>query len=472
MPHKSRRWIARRLPFAPRSFKGAMMGAKGPDNTGTRSLLSRMLTNVAWLVGGKGFGAICSLVYLAILTRSLGLKDFGHFALIFGTSQALIAIAEFQTWRVVVRFGVEHVHEKDWGKFGRLSMMAGLLDVIGAILGCVIAYFAFYEFAEVLHLNPNLIDTAFWFNVAALWALVSAPTGIVRALDRFDMAVYIEAIVPLGRLIAAIAIWLTGPSLVLFLIAWAVIDLLEAAIYWIVARRLCPQAIRLSHFKDAFRARDENPGLVHFFMVTYASATLEAILRQGPLLAVGYLVGTSAAGLFRLANQLSQGLAKLSSLLSRAAYAEISRAKVASAAQEFRKLAAQTSKIAGAGGAIVVLLAVALGGQIMALLGGDEFRAGYVILIPLTVAASFELAGVAFEPVLHSTGKAMLSLVSRLVAVFAAAAAMLALVGPFGSPGIAWAVAVGGAVGYVVMGILAMVTLRRLDAEHATLPPA
>ncbi|GGD45928.1 lipopolysaccharide biosynthesis protein [Croceicoccus pelagius] len=458
------------MPFAWLWSKGAMMGAKGPDNTGTRSLLSRMLTNVAWLIGGKGFGAVCSLVYLAILTRSLGLKDFGHFALIFGTSQALIALAEFQTWRVVVKYGVEHVHQKDWGKFGRLAMMSGVLDVIGAVLGCVIAYFAFYEFADALELNPTLVDTAFWFNVAALWALVSAPTGIVRALDRFDMAVYIEAIVPLGRLLAAIAIWLTGPSLVLFLIAWAVIDLLEAAIYWIVARRLCPQAIRLAHLKDAFKAREENPGLVRFFFVTYASATVEAVFRHGPLLAVGYFVNTSAAGLFRLANQLAQGLAKLSSLLSRAAYAEISRAKVASAAKEFRKLAAQTSKIAGAGGAIVVLLAVALGGQIMALLGGDEFRGGYVILIPLTVAASFELAGVAFEPVLHSTGKAMLSLISRLVSVFAAAAAVYVLVGPYGSPGIAWAVAIGGAVGYVVMGILAVMTLRRMDAEEAALP--
>ena len=30
---------------------------------------------------------------------------------------------------------------------------------------------------------------AFWFCCAMLWSLVSAPTGIVRTLDRFDMAV-------------------------------------------------------------------------------------------------------------------------------------------------------------------------------------------------------------------------------------------------------------------------------------------
>ena len=85
-------------------------------------------------------------------------------------------------------------------------MMAFILDVIGAVFGCVIAYVAFYHFAAELDLNPRFIDTAFWFNVAALWALVSAPTGIVRALDRFDVAVYVEALVPAGRLIAAAVI--------------------------------------------------------------------------------------------------------------------------------------------------------------------------------------------------------------------------------------------------------------------------
>lgn len=448
------------------------MPAKGSTPPAPKSLLSRMLTNVAWLIGGKGFGAICSLVYLAILTRSLGLKDFGHFSLIFGTSQALIALAGFQTWQVVVRFGVKHVHESDWDRFGRLGLLAGILDIIGAIIGCGVAWLVFYRFADALNINPALVDIAFWFNVAALWSLNSAPTGIVRALDRFDLAVYIEAVVPLGRLAAAIAIWMTGPSLVRFLIAWAVIDLLEALLYWIVARRICPQAIRLAHLRDALAARHENPGLIRFFGITYASATLDALFRHGPLLAVGYFVGTSAAGVYRLANQLAQGLAKLSSLLSRAAYAEIARARVASGADEFRRLVVQTSKIAGIAGAVLIVLVVAIGGNILALLGGEAFRSGYSVMIPLTLAACFELAGVAFEPVLHSTGRARLSLFARFCTVIAAGVALFALVRPFAGEGAAWAVAIGAAVGYVVMGVMARRTLHKIDRhEVAIVPP-
>lgn len=423
------------------------------------SLLGRIFVNTVWLLGGKGFGAVCSLLYLAILTRSLGLKGFGHFSLIFGTAQALIAIAGFQTWRVVVRYGAEHVHAKNWDAFGRLGMLCGVLDAIGAVMGCGIAWAVFFQFSHALDLNPSLIGTAFWFNVAAVWALVSAPTGIVRALDRFDIAIYVEAVVPIGRLAAATAIWLTGPSLVKFLIAWAAIDLLEAAAYWAMARYLAPQSVRFRHLRHWRTALRENDGIIRFFGITYANATLEAAKRNGPLLAVGFFVGTKAAGLYRLAQQLSQGLSKLSTLLTRSVYAEIARARVAAKAEEFRKLALQTSALAGLAGALVVLVALIGGKQLMGLIGGDAFRAGYSVMIPLTIAASFELASVAFEPVLHSTDRARYALMAQAGALTVLTAALLGLAHHFGATGIAWAVAAGGATYYLAMGSMAHRTL-------------
>ena len=427
--------------------------------------MGRIFRNTIWLLGGKGFGAVCGLAYLAILTRTLGLKDFGHFALIFGTAQTLIALAGFETWRVVVRYGSEHVHAGHWDKFGRLGMLCGMLDAVGAVLGCILAGVVIYGFAHVLELNPSYIDTAFWFCCASLWALVSAPTGIVRALHRFDMAVYVEAVVPSGRLLAAVAIWATGPSVGRFLIAWAAIDILEAVLYWGMARRLCPEAVRLANFGKWRQALDENPGLTHFFLVTYAGASIDAVMKNGPLLVVGGWVGTRAAGLYRLASQLSQALSKLSSLLTRSVYAEVARVRVASEMAEFRKLAAQTTMFAGLAGIVVVLIALLLGKQLLALIGGDAFEDGAAILVPLAIAASFDLASVAFEPVLHSTGRARLSLTARLLALMGLGVGLVLFL-PSGPSGAAWAVALAGAVSYVAMGVMAWRTLRKVMAEE------
>ena len=428
--------------------------------------MGRIFANTAWLLGGKGFGALCSLVYLVILTRTLGLKDFGHFSLIFGTAQALIAVAGFQTWQIVVRYGAPHVHHKDWAKFGRLGMLCGVIDMIGAIVGCLIAYVVIYGFADTLDLNPAFLDMAFAFCCAMLWALVSAPTGIVRALDRFDMAVYVEAVVPIGRLLAALAIWWTGPTVGRFLLAWALIDILEAVCYWAMARKLCPQAVKLSHLKNWRLALEENDGVGRFFMATYTSSVLGAVTRYGPLLAVGGLVGTKAAGLYRLASQLTQSMSKLSTLLTRAVYAEVARASATSEAAEFRKLTVQTSKIAGITGAIVVALALVAGKLLLALVGGEDFEEGAVVLVPLAIAASFELASVAFEPVLHSTGRVRLALVARVLSIVALGIS-ISVLQVDGAVGVAWSVAIAGTVVYAVMGVMAFATLRRIDQNHA-----
>ena len=424
--------------------------------------LGRIMVNMAWLMGGKGFGAVCSVLYLAILARTLGLKGFGHFSLIFGTAQALIAIAGFETWRVVVRYGAAHVHEERWDRFGRLGMLCGVLDVAGAVFGSILAFVLIYGFSHLLDLNPAYIDTAFLFCCAMAWALVSAPVGIVRALHRFDVGVFVEAIVPIGRLLAAVLIWSTGPTVGRFLFAWALVDLIESALYWFTARRLCPQAVRLGYVAQWRQTLKENPGIERFFLVTYAGATLDAIMRQGPLLAVGALIGTKAAGIYRLASQLAQALGKLSTMLTRAVYAEIARARVTQGTGEFRKLALKTSLIAGLSGTVVVAVALIAGRQVLALIGGEAFEGGATVLIPLAIAASFELANVAFEPVLHSSGHAGRALAARLLGVVALGSAILAF-SDHGAEGIAWGVSIGAGIVYVTMGLAVLHSLRRVD---------
>ena len=427
-----------------------------------RNGLGNIAKNVGWLLGGKGFGAVCSIAYLAILSRSLGLKDFGHFSLIFATALALVALASFQTWQTVVKYGAEAVQRTDWGKFGRLVWLCGAIDIAGAIAGCTIAAIVFYGFGEALELNSRYIDTGFWFACALLWSRMTTPNGIVRVLDRFDLGTYVEAVVPAGRLIASGFIILTGATVERFLFAWAFFDLLVGILYWIVAWRLVPDALHRNNLALDRRPLQENPGLLQFFGITYLSSTLDAVYKQGPLLAVGYFIGTSAAGLYRLADQLAQGIGKLSGLLARAIFPEFAVARTTHSSEHFRRLVRQTTIIAAAGGGLVTLLAVFLGEPLLLLIGGEDYVRGAAILIPLAVGASFELASVTYEPVLYSTGRATYPLIIRALAVAVLTIGILSLV-HLGPIGVGIAVAIGMAVLWVVMSL----TVRRVMVSIA-----
>lgn len=424
-----------------------------------RDGLKSILRNVAWLLGGKGFGAVCSLVYLAILSRSLGLKDFGHFSLIFGTGQALVAIASFQTWQTVVRFGAQSVHDGDWAHFGRLAWFCAGIDLTGVLLGCTIAGVVYYGFGNALSLNPDYIDMAFLFNCALLISRMTTATGVVRVLDRFDIGSYVEAVVPAGRLIAAALILFLGPSVGRFLFAWAFFDLLSGALYWFAAWKLVPQALHKEHFGHWRRTFAENPGISSFFGMTFASSSFDALFKQGPLLAVGYFLGTSAAGLYRLADQLAQGIGRFAQLVARAVFPEFAMASVRKGQADFGRLVRQVSVMSGAAGAAVALVAAFVGEPLLIAIGGPQFAIGAPILLPLVIGAALELAAVSFEPVLFSTGHAQWSVAVRIASICALFAGVLLLVG-YGPVGVGWAVTAGMAVVYVGMAYAASRALR------------
>lgn len=429
-----------------------------------RGLLN-ILKNVAWLLGGKGFGAVCSIGYLAILSRSLTLKDFGHFSLIFATGLALVALVSFQTWQTVVRFGAGYARKEDWRSFGRLVWLCGAIDVCGALVGTLIAFIVYYGFGGALDLNPEFIGMAFWFNVALLWSRMTTPNGIVRILDRFDLGTYVEAVVPAGRLVASAVIILWGATVGRFLFAWALFDILAGVLYWIVAWRLVPQALSRQNFGRFRETLAVNSDVPRFFGITYVSTTLDAVYKQGPVLAVGYFLGTSAAGLYRLADQLAQGIGKLSGMLTRAIFPEFALTQTMQTAQVFRRLVRQVTLIAALSGVVVILCATFLGEPLLTLIGGRAYQAGAVILVPLVAAASFELASVAYEPMLYATGHARRPLVIRFISVVVLVIGGLFL-SPIGPIGIALAVAGGMAVFWLMMSVTVWRVMRGLPENE------
>ena len=57
--------------------------------------MKRVFANMGWLLGGRGFNAVLSLVYLALATRTLGLDGFGAFwvtAMAFAASVLMFAV--------------------------------------------------------------------------------------------------------------------------------------------------------------------------------------------------------------------------------------------------------------------------------------------------------------------------------------------------------------------------------------------
>jgi O-antigen/teichoic acid export membrane protein len=358
---------------------------------GAPTAVITVLQNFGWMVASRGVAIAFSLIYLAIITRSLGASGFGKFALITGAAQLLSNLFAFQSWQIIVQYGVHHAENHDEERLARLYRGAAVLDVIGALAGIVASAIILYFFAKALGLKETLAQATMVFNTITLLSLRSTPLGMLRLRDRFSLAAAAETATPTFRLIGAVLAWFVHPKLQGFLIAYAVAELLTAAAHWYAVQRIGELRLmrtRGQHWRAVFT---DNPGILRYALTTNFSQSLMMSGRQLPLFLVGGLTGMAAAGAFRLAAQLSRALTMLSQLIARAAFREIVRAVRSIGVGALGAMVAHSVRLAFAASVVVFLLVALFGRTVLELIGGVEFGGAYVSLLWLVAAGCIDL---------------------------------------------------------------------------------
>ncbi len=430
-----------------------------------RQRLRAVFGNLGWLLASNAFTAVLSLVYIGIATRTLGLADFGRFALITGAAQTIATLVSFETWKIIVNYGVHHEAGGRHAASSQLLKAAAFVELLSAVLGIAIIAAIFLIWPQPFGLKPDVAPYALAYAVVQLATLRQTPIGILRLRDRFNLAAGADSVQPVIRLLGALAALTFSPTLLGFLVAWAIAELVTFAAYWMVLARIGELKVLMRARFSLREVRERNPGIVKFLFSTNLQASLGLASRQAPLLFVGGYAGPAAAGAFRLALQLANALSKISILLTRAAFPEIVRS-IRNASRE--KFARGIVRVVGAclGAAAFVMVFVALlGRELLQVVGGSAFGSGYVYLLWLAGAGAIELAASAFEPILLSVQRAVTATLARAGAVVVQFAVMLALLPVMGALGASISVFAGAVVASGLLGLALYVYSRGHGAE-------
>ncbi|WP_185205811.1 lipopolysaccharide biosynthesis protein [Sphingomonas sp. NBWT7] len=430
--------------------------------TAATTPFGRALRNVGWLLTGKGVGAVLSIVYLALATRSLGVEGFGQFTLILSTAQAVVAFVGFQTWQIVVRYGMAHREAERPDALARLIRFCLALDLAGAAIGIGIAFVALVLMQRHFGWSDTLTNEAFAFSIILLIAVRSTAVGILRLFDRFAIGAGADAVTPIARFLgASIAAW-QGADLLGFLLAWAAAEVLTTLAYWISATRAAPGVLR--RWRDTLDAGRENAGLWNFALVTNLNSTLNAASRQFVVVLVGLFTGAAAAGNYRLAYQLSQALVRLSDMFARGVFPEMTRAGTSRTDGGLALLVRQSSRLAVAVGLATCLLVPLLGQPALLLIAGKSYLGAYPVLVLLGIAAGLDIMAVGFEPVLLGTGHAAQALRIRAASVVVLFLGVVLLMPTFEVIGAGLASLAGSALS---LGLLARAAMRLVRRDRA-----
>jgi O-antigen/teichoic acid export membrane protein len=430
--------------------------------------LRRGVNNLGWLLASRGVLGVLSLVYLGIATRALGVVDFGRFALITGAAQALALCIGFQTWQIVVQYGVAHLLADNRPALGRLLRACALLDLASAFVGAALAVAIIELFGEHLGIGPDLKHYVLLYTLVQFVTLRSTPLGILRLRDKFSLAALADSVMPAVRLVGALFALAFLPTIKGFLIAWAAAEVFTAAAYWLIAARLGDLGLLWRSRARRGPLFAENPHLVRFSASTNANSTLGLAGKQLPVLLVGAFIGPAAAGAFRLAFQLAQALGKLSQLFARAAFTEIVRAARTVGAARLRGALGKLFLSSSAAALVVMAIVVVAGRPMLVLVGGEVYADAYPLLLWLAAAGCLDLAAVSFEPMLMAVHRAGIAFAAHALATIVLLAAMLLLTPAHGAIGTSAAVLLGSLATTILLGAATLRFVR--PGEARTLP--
>jgi O-antigen/teichoic acid export membrane protein len=429
-----------------------------PKRQGT---LGRILENTGWLLSGKGVGAVLSLVYLGLATRSLGVEGFGQFALILGTAQMVAAFVGFQTWQIVVRYGMEHLHEGRRDKLSDVILLALSLDVAGALVGCLIVTAGMSSLGAYFGWTDELQRNALLFALVMLLSVHSTPVGVLRLHDKFGQGALADVVTPVGRLLGALVVVVLGPTVTGFLLVWACAEVATAGAYWWLASRTKSISLKRWSWRRMRQVSRDHQGLAGFAGITNINYTLAAVGRQFSTVIVGLFVGAAAAGQYRLVHQLGQALAKLGDLVARAIFAELTRVHVGEVRQNLVRLFRSAVLFSFAAAAVIVVLLLLAGKPVLGLVAGEAFLPAYPLLLLLGFAAALDLGGVSFEPALIATGRAGVALKLRIVVAATLLILLLILLPRLGTVGAGIATVSASILGLILFGAAAWRAIHR-----------
>ena len=368
-------------------------------------VVRRIYANLSLLLGGKAGAGVLSLAYLAVAARALGPRDYGALVLVHAYTILVGGVVNFPGWHAVVRYGAQA--QDDPGRLLRLLRLTAAVELSAAALAVALAALLAPVVGPRLGWPPQALAFAGPYSLAVLASARSTPAGYLQLRRRFGLLAAHNLVSPGVRLAGALAAAALGWGLRGFLVVWLAAAVAEGAAMWLLglwaARR---DLAGRSLWGGLAGVRAENPGVWRFMVAANSDVTFSELSARMAPLAVGWVLGPAAAGLYAVAQRAGAVLAQPALALGQAAYAELAvLAAAPDGAARVRGAALRCIAVALPPAVVVVAVVAAFAPQLAAVLAGGAFVGAAGTLAWLALARVVLVAAPPLSAALVATGR-------------------------------------------------------------------
>jgi O-antigen/teichoic acid export membrane protein len=406
-----------------------------------------LLKNSSYLAASRIVAAIAGIATIALATHALGLLLFGSLVLITSYAKAVSGVAKFQSWQLIVRYGSRVIHG-EIDDFKTSTGFAFALDAVSGVGGMLVAVAILPFIAQWVGISPGQLWLAMFYCTLLPTMGAATPSGVLRALDRFDQISWQSTATPISRVVLVIIAYFTDAPFGAYVAAWYVTDLGGDLYLWFLAWRELRRRELLEGIRPTLKP-ESLPGAWRFAIHVNLNASVQAAWGPIARVVVGGLLGPAGAALFRVASSLSDSASKPADLLAKAFYPEVVRMDLTT--KKPWKLMLRGTALASAVALLAILILLLGGKPLISFLFGKEFISAYEALVILMLVPFLSVFSFPLPPMLYALDRPDAPVTARFVGTIAFFLLIAPLCWSFGVSGAAVAFVIGSAASVVVM---------------------
>jgi len=397
-----------------------------------------ILRNAAYLASSNALSALLGLVALSCAGKGMSTQMFGVLVVIQAYAKGISDVIKFQTWQLVVKYGATAVDNKNIRQFRDVISFSFALDIASGAIAVVAGMLLLPLLAHSLGLDRQSLWLAILYCTLIPSLAASTPTGILRAVDRFDLIAIQQAVRPLLRAAGSVISYLGDLGFAGFIITWYASNLIGGVLYWWFAarelrRRNIHHALRPRLFAPASRLA----GAWNFVWTTNFAHSIWSARNSCSTVLVGMVLGPAAAGLFKIATTFFDATGSPAKLMEKSFYPEVMRLDPRGSQPWL--LGLKSACLAGGIGVLVALLVMVVGKPVISSVFGEQYLQAYHLIEIMLGAIVVSMLGFPQESLLFMAGKQRVFLVAQTLSSASYIVLLIVLSHFFGVSGAAYA---------------------------------
>lgn len=373
------------------------------------SSLKKVLKNAGILLSGNMGANIFALLTIAIFTHSQGVVVFGYYVLFLTFIEIIDKIFNFQTWQAFIKFATDFQVNNEHHNLMMLLKYSFLVDLISLIVATFVALFLSSFAMDFFNIPHDYYVLLLLMSLTILFKTTEISVGVFRLYDRFKVqakiAVYSSAI----KFAMFCMIAFFAPSFEMFVYATVLAQFITMMMKYFYAK-----SVLYEHnitIVDVLKEKVNVPLLKElkiFSFIVYNNfdVAFRMLSRQLDTVILGKLYGAEVVGIYKIAKEVANLMAKLTDPVYQAIYPEFAKMLANGKKLEAKQMAIKISFYAGVVGLIFYGFFTLLGEWAIGLAFGSDFLGAYDVTLVYFIAIFIAIINLPLVPVLHSKGLA------------------------------------------------------------------